>query len=210
MVRIYTDGGARGNPGPSAIGIVVCDADDIIIKPFSEYIGRATNNQAEYKALIRGLEIAANYTDGDVVCTLDSELVVRQMSGEYRVKNPEMAALADDVRRRTRKFRSVVFHHNRRMTGHLAIADRLVNDALDDAQRSPIDAVLKTSITKRVEIGPRPESGWEIVDPLYVGNAFLEHCLRRGWIVRRGTGTSERYFISETGKKELGRFGIEL
>jgi len=209
-IRIYTDGGARGNPGPAAIGVVVCDSGGVIIKPFGEYIGRATNNEAEYKALIRGLEIAAKYTDGEVVCALDSELVVRQMTGEYKVKEPRMQRLASEANRLAEGFRKIRFVSLPRMTGHLALADRLVNETLDGAQRASIDEVLRTSITKDVELGARPETGIARVDPSAIGSMFIEHCIRSDWIVKRGSGKAARYYVTETGRVELGRLGIEI
>lgn len=151
-IRIYTDGGARGNPGPAAIGIVVCDSDDSVIKEFGEYIGKATNNQAEYRALIRGLEIAANYTSDEVVCVSDSELVVRQMAGKYRIRNEEMRKLAEDVTEKSRSFRSVRYLNQPRMTGHLARADALVNETLDNIRRPP-EPPVNPGITKEAEVG---------------------------------------------------------
>jgi ribonuclease HI len=210
MVRIYTDGGARGNPGPAAIGVVVCDQDDVVIKPFSEYIGRATNNEAEYRALIRGLEIAAKYADGEIICTLDSELVVRQMTGEYRVKEPRMRRLAEEASQMAGRFTKVEFVNLPRMTGHLALADRLVNETLDGARGASIDEVLRASITKEVEIGSLPDAGAGQVDPSAISLMFLEHCMRQGWIVKRGSGRGVKYHVTETGRKELRKLGISI
>jgi ribonuclease HI len=210
MVRIYSDGGARGNPGPAAIGVVICDHDDVIIKPFGEYIGRATNNEAEYRALIRGLEIAAKYTDSEIICTLDSELVVRQMIGEYRAKEPRMRRLMEEASRTARQFRHVKFVNLPRMTGHLALADRLVNETLDGAHCASIDEMLRASITKEVEIDSMHDSGVEQVDPSTISLMFIEHCLRQGWIVKKGSGRGSKYHVTETGKKELRKFGISI
>src|SRR2546422_1017239 len=87
-VQVYSDGGARGNPGPAAIGVVVCDASDRVLREYREAIGEATNNEAEYRALIKGLELAAEHTRGAVTCVLDSQLVVRPVTGRYRVRDP--------------------------------------------------------------------------------------------------------------------------
>lgn len=228
IVRIYTDGGARGNPGPAAIGIVVSDRDDKVIKEFGEYIGRATNNQAEYRALVRGLEIAANYTDSEVVCISDSELVVRQMTGEYRIKNEEMRSLAEIVKEKSRSFRKVRYLNQPRMTGHLARADGLVNETLDGLRR-PRQPPVNPGITKEAEVGvsrePSGEKGEglgthgplregararEQVDPSAIGAAFLEFCVMRGWLVREGKGRSARYCVTEEGMRELRAFGIDL
>ena len=208
LVRLYTDGGSRGNPGPAAIGIVVCDEDDQPIKRFPEYIGRATNNQAEYRALIRGLDAASNYTNDAIVCSLDSELVVRHMTGRYRIKNPDLARLAMETKRMASKFKNVEYRNLPRMTGHLADADRQVNAVLDEVMKHPIDDALSMSITKRVEIGRRIGPNDDFVDPRRIGEAFLEFCLIHGWIVKEGKGVTARYLITDIGRKELKAFGI--
>ncbi len=132
-LTIYTDGGARGNPGPAAIGVVACDARDRLLREHKEYIGEATNNEAEYRALIAGLEIAASYTRGPLTCVTDSQLVARQMSGEYRVREPRIGVLVSAARERLRAFERVEFHHLPRLAGRLRRADELVNEALDEA-----------------------------------------------------------------------------
>lgn len=131
LVQVYTDGGARGNPGPAAIGVVVCDGADQILREVAERLDNATNNEAEYRALIRGLELAGEYTRETVVCVLDSELVVRQMTGRYRVREPRMAALHALAKERAGAFAKVTYDHRPRMTGLLGRADELVNQALD-------------------------------------------------------------------------------
>lgn len=127
----YTDGGARGNPGPAAIGIVMCTAEDRILYEKGERIGRATNNRAEYTAVIRALELAAHYKPAAVRCTLDSELVVRQLHGEYKIKNVQLKALFEKLKQRERAFGKVTYHHVRRSHPMIRRADRLVNEALD-------------------------------------------------------------------------------
>ena len=84
---IYTDGGARGNPGPAGIGAVIYDADRRLVAEVSEYLGVATNNQAEYQALIAALKKAVSLGAAELECYLDSELVVKQLKREYKVKN---------------------------------------------------------------------------------------------------------------------------
>ena len=130
-IKLYTDGGARGNPGPAAIGIVICDDKDNIIEEFSDFIGIATNNEAEYSALIKGLNLAAKYSREELICYLDSELLVRQMTGEYKVKNERLRKLYNNVRDLEGEFRAVTYKHMRRMSGHLARADKLLNVSLD-------------------------------------------------------------------------------
>ena len=128
---IYTDGGARGNPGPSAIGVVIYGNGEHPVKKLSQYIGEGTNNQAEYKALIAGLTEALNMDVNEVVCNLDSELVVRQIQGRYKVKEPGLKNLIMEVIRLANKFARVEFNHVPREKNKLA--DKLVNDALDKA-----------------------------------------------------------------------------
>lgn len=136
LVRLYTDGASRGNPGPAAIGVVVCDGEDRILREHREYLGVATNNEAEYRAVLRGLALAATVTNANVVLTTDSALVVNQLNGRYRIEEDRLAQLAAAVRDRARAFASVEYHHRPRMTGRLARADALANEALD---RAPTD-----------------------------------------------------------------------
>ena len=98
-VIIYSDGGARGNPRPAAIGYVISDEHSDILKKIGKVIGSTTNNQAEYKALIAALESAKELGATHVVCYLDSELVVKQITGLYKIKEPGLQALAMDVLR---------------------------------------------------------------------------------------------------------------
>ena len=130
-IRVYTDGGARGNPGPAAIGVVVCDENDRIIFQFKRRIGRATNNEAEYNALIKGLELARDYTHGEIECIADSLLIVSQMRGEYKVKKKELKELFEKAKKLESKFRKVSYSHMERENKMIAEADRLVNEALD-------------------------------------------------------------------------------
>ena len=97
-VRLYTDGGCRGNSGPGAIGIILLDAAGIELLTHAEVIGDCTNNRAEYKALIEGLHIAAGHTRTKVNCFLDSELVVKQMTGIYRLKDRTLLDLFQEVK----------------------------------------------------------------------------------------------------------------
>ena len=132
-VRVYTDGASRGNPGPAGIGIVVCGPDDRVVRRHREFLGKATNNEAEYRAILRGLSLAAMYTRGEVEVTTDSELAVRQLTNRYRVRNPNLKVLLEKVRESERSFARVIYRHAARMTGHLALADRLANEAIDRA-----------------------------------------------------------------------------
>jgi ribonuclease HI/probable phosphoglycerate mutase len=128
---LYTDGGARGNPGPAAYAYVLTDEGGEPIDAQGKAIGVATNNVAEYRALVAGLEAAGRAGVVELEVRSDSELMVKQMRGEYRVKNRDLQALFVDASRAARAVGSVTYTHVRRE--HNELADRLVNDALDAA-----------------------------------------------------------------------------
>jgi ribonuclease HI len=128
-LTVNVDGGARGNPGPAAIGIVLRDAGGEVLEEHGETIGRATNNVAEYRALLRGIELAAEHGAGEVELIGDSELIVRQVEGRYKVKDATMRELHGQVKRALDSFESWSIRHVRREQN--ADADRLVNAALD-------------------------------------------------------------------------------
>jgi ribonuclease HI len=126
---LWTDGGARGNPGPAAYAFVLEAQDGTVLEARGEAIGVATNNVAEYRALLAGLEraVEAGVTELEVVS--DSELIVKQMRGEYRVKNRALQELSFDASRLARRVGKVTYRAVRRE--HNELADRLVNEALD-------------------------------------------------------------------------------
>jgi ribonuclease HI len=130
-LSIYTDGGARGNPGPAGIGVVILDEKNQMVCQHKEYIGEATNNIAEYKALILGLKESQKLGAGEVVVHMDSELVVKQMKGENKIKEPTLQRLASEVFGLVNFFSSVAFVHVRRELNKKA--DKLVNEAIDKA-----------------------------------------------------------------------------
>jgi ribonuclease H / adenosylcobalamin/alpha-ribazole phosphatase len=127
--RLSTDGGARGNPGPAAFGYVLETGDGHVLAAHGEAIGRATNNVAEYRGLVAGMEKAAELGVDELEVVSDSELLVKQMQGEYRVKNEALRALWEDASDLERRFRKVRYTAVRR--AHNELADRLVNEALD-------------------------------------------------------------------------------
>ncbi len=129
--RLWTDGGARGNPGPAAFAYVLEADDGTVLGAHGEAIGVATNNVAEYSALVAGLRRAAEAGVSEVEVRSDSELMVKQMRGEYRVKNKDLQALFLDASRIARELGRVTYEHVRRE--HNELADRLVNEALDAA-----------------------------------------------------------------------------
>ncbi|MBU1864095.1 MAG: ribonuclease HI family protein [Candidatus Omnitrophica bacterium] len=134
-IKIYTDGGARNNPGPGAIGVLLCDENDREVIRHKDYIGEATNNIAEYCALIAGLALAVEYKPSDLSCFLDSELVVNQLNGIYKVKNERMKVLYQEVKKQSRLFSHISYSYIPRNHPKMKIADRLVNEALDEAQK---------------------------------------------------------------------------
>ena len=127
---LNTDGGARGNPGPSAIGGVIKDHNGKVLHQFKEYIGISTNNFAEYSALIKGLSLALENNIKVLDCYLDSELVVKQINGLYRVKDENLKLLYTKVKDLIFGFNSVSFLHVKRSEN--SAADKLVNQALDE------------------------------------------------------------------------------
>jgi len=131
-IRIYTDGGARNNPGPSGIGVLICNSHDQELIRHKDYIGEGTNNIAEYCALIAGLELATAYTPTILECFLDSELVVRQVMGAYRVKDERIKRLYNEVKKQEKKFPRISYSHLPRTHAKMKIADMLVNEALDN------------------------------------------------------------------------------
>lgn len=131
MITINTDGGARGNPGPAGSAYVIAQ-DGVVLAEQGTYLGDSlTNNWAEYQGLIQGLAKAREMglTDADVEVRMDSELIVKQMNGEYKVKHPDLKGLHAQVRALLEHFSAVRFVHVRREQNKEA--DRLVNEALD-------------------------------------------------------------------------------
>ena len=129
--RLSTDGGARGNPGPAAFGYVLETDDGTVLDARGEAIGVATNNVAEYRALVAGLEKALELGVTELEVVSDSELLVKQMTGEYRVKNQALRELSLDAAHLARRLERVGYRAVRRE--HNDLADRLVNEALDAA-----------------------------------------------------------------------------
>jgi ribonuclease HI len=127
--RLFTDGGARGNPGPAAYGFVLESKDGTVLAAEGEAIGTATNNVAEYSGLIAGLQKAVELHVPEVEVVSDSELMVKQMRGEYRVKNEALRELYDEATALARRIGNVEYRHVKR--AHNELADKLVNDALD-------------------------------------------------------------------------------
>lgn len=123
------DGGSRGNPGPAGIGVVLRAADGTPLVTLGRFIGRATNNAAEYRALVTALEQAKRLGAKKVAVRGDSELIIKQMRGEYRVKNPDLRVLYEEAQDLLNDFEEATFTHNLRH--HNSLADALANKAMD-------------------------------------------------------------------------------
>ena len=129
--RLHTDGGARGNPGPAAYGFVLEAEDGTVLAAEGHAIGSTTNNVAEYSGLVAGLRKAIELQVTELEVVSDSELMVKQMRGEYRIKNEALRGLSTEATTLARRLERVEYRHVRR--AHNELADRLVNDALDAA-----------------------------------------------------------------------------
>ena len=131
MIYTNSDGGSRGNPGPGACAAIVRREGEILTK-YSKFLGKfLTNNQAEYEGLIMALELASKITDGDIICVLDSELVVKQLMGEYKVKDKKLLPLFLKVQKLQENFKTIKYQHASRWDKFQRIADELLNDELN-------------------------------------------------------------------------------
>ena len=132
-IFIHTDGGARGNPGPAAIGVVLCKPDGTIVAEAAECLGDMTNNQAEYRAMLKALGLAKAHKATKLVCHGDSELLIFQLQGAYRIKDVHLKALAEKVKSVAGAFESVIWKQVPREHAMIRRADKLLNQALDRA-----------------------------------------------------------------------------
>lgn len=109
LLKVYIDGASRGNPGSSGVGVVFCDQNGDVIKEFYKYIGIATNNQAEYRALIFALDKLKDYKNSKLCIYIDSEILYKQITGEYRVKDKKLRELFKQARYKIEKFPNLEF-----------------------------------------------------------------------------------------------------
>ena len=130
---LMVDGAARGNPGPAGCGAVICDEKGAVVRELSRYLGHATNNVAEYEALLMGLEALIKLKRNKIVVQSDSQLLVRQLNGEYRVKDEKLKVLYQRAAGLLRQFGSYRIVHVRRELNKAA--DRLANRGIDEAAR---------------------------------------------------------------------------
>ena len=131
-LMIFSDGGSRGNPGPAAIAFLILSENLQLLQASSSYIGLHTNNQAEYQALIAALESAKTLNSEEITCHLDSELVTKQLTGEYAVKNAELRHKWKKVQELKKHFKQVTFINVPRTNSQIQQVDKLVNQTLDE------------------------------------------------------------------------------
>lgn len=129
VAKLYTDGGSRGNPGPSAGGYVILDMEDNVVKSNGKYLGITTNNQAEYHSLKGGMEMAVQIGIQELHVYMDSLLVINQMKGIYKIKNRDLWPIHEAIQKLRTKFKNVTFTHVPRELNKLA--DAVVNETLD-------------------------------------------------------------------------------
>jgi ribonuclease HI len=134
-ISVYTDAGSRGNPGPSAIAYSVYDSSGKLLEEGGKFIGTCTNNTAEYSAMIAALHAAAKFSGGEVSCFSDSEIMVKQLNMDYRVREKHLKALFDKVRKAEGNFEKVTYTHLRRENLKISRMDAIVNKTLDERSR---------------------------------------------------------------------------
>lgn len=133
-IKIFTDGGSRGNPGPSAAAFVILDMQDSVVKTDGEYLGITTNNQAEYQAVRRALEAASQMRCSTAHVFMDSLLVVNQMNGIFKIRNRDLWPIHQEIIELAKKFKKVTYTHVPREMNKLA--DQKVNDILDSVKKN--------------------------------------------------------------------------
>src|SRR5271169_1716583 len=182
----HVDGGARGNPGPAGYGLVIHDPQGKKIAELSQYLGHHTNNYAEYNGLLAALRYAIAHHISSLKIISDSELMVRQMKGIYKVRHPELRKLYDEAQHLTAQIEHIEIRHALRE--HNQDADRLANEAMDRGRNSPrgeAEPHLKTEFTKNISLGDRaaePGTRRSPASRLPVSNEEFEGIVRNGVI----------------------------
>ncbi len=151
ILHTFSDGGARGNPGPAAIGYVICRPDGEILKEGAECIGEMTNNRAEYRAMLKALQTARSLKPKKLLCHADSELLVFQLQGRYRIKDAWLQVLAEKVKSAAKGLEAVSWKQVPREHPMIARADKLLNQALNRAKAAA-----------RVRASPQPPMQGEL------------------------------------------------
>ena len=179
VLTLQFDGGSRGNPGPAGIGIVISSADGVPLVTLGRFIGRATNNVAEYRALITAMEEALKLGARKIIIRGDSELVIKQMKGEYRVKHPDMKPLYEEAQELLAQFDQAKIEHNLR--GKNVLADKLANLAMDR----------KADVTDVTDAGGEP-SELDLPSPIATKAGDRFSCGRCGCVIDVRTPSSIR------------------
>ncbi|MBM7623201.1 ribonuclease HI family protein [Sporohalobacter salinus] len=153
-LKIYTDGASRGNPGPAGIGVLIKDGLDNIKEEIADYIGEATNNEAEYQAIIAGLKKARDFNAESINLFSDSQLVVKQISGEYRVRSEKLRPYYLEIKELIKELPDCSFQHISRDNNQKA--DELANLGIDQFQQKKVDSIedverLITELDEEVE-----------------------------------------------------------
>jgi len=131
MLKIFTDGASRGNPGPAACSYIIKDEKGVIIESSAEFLGHTTNNVAEYTAVIKALTKAAEQADGELQVFSDSQLIIRQITGVYRINKPHLQTLYNEVKNLIPRFSHISWDNVPRNNPDVAYCDRLCNEKLD-------------------------------------------------------------------------------
>ena len=134
-LKTYTDGGSRGNPGPAAIAAIITDENGKMLASRSEFIGIATNNVAEYRAVLKALQMAHKFKPDSVHSILDSKLVASQLEGRYKIKKAHLRELFEMVKQAEKGLGKVRYEHVRREDSRIQVADRMLNEMLDKVER---------------------------------------------------------------------------
>ena len=192
---IYSDGGARGNPGPSAIAFIATNEAGITLKADSSYIGVHTNNQAEYKALLMALKFAVDQKAQEVICHLDSELVGKQLNGQYAVKNSGLQPLNLEVKNLLGCFKKIQFVNVPREHPQIQRADALVNKTLDEAAKKGYPKIADVSSSK---------------DPIGAGSMFVHASIRTSNLERSIDFYSRFFDMKIKSRLELKRTGAKI
>jgi ribonuclease HI len=191
----HVDGGARGNPGPAGYGLVIHDSQEKKIAELSQYLGHHTNNYAEYNGLLAALRYAIAHHISSLKIISDSELMVRQMKGIYKVRHPELRKLYDEAQHLTAQIEHVEIRHALRE--HNQDADRLANEAMDRGKNSPrgeAEPHVRTEFTKNTSLGVRTADTGTHRSPasrLPVSNEEFEGIVRNGVIELQGASLPE-------------------
>lgn len=157
--KVYSDGAARGNPGPAGAGVALCDEKDRVIEQHSRFLGTATNNIAEYEALVTAVKAAAKHLPCSVTFLADSELVIRQINGQYKVKEESLKGYCSAVRELSGIFDKVEFEHIPRKENKLAdmLANKAIDRSLKGRKTKSFAGVVEGSPRRKQERGGKSE-----------------------------------------------------